>query len=424
MSPSSNYALAGAALFNPMAAVFWLDVARGRRPSLGLAAVSAAGAACAALAAPPGRPASAAGVGLLAAASAAVAGFALDRAVAWLEARDRPPAPPDARDVILPAAAACAAAVGAVALAGRRPVEFAPYSGKPGHYRWISAVPRPGARESAWAGYMLHQLGIWGCIYAAQRSRPAYADGMRPLNWVALAVNAAGAGLHFAQTRRYYDGLALDVPEGTALGSAAFVLMLTQALESPRRGLILGLRSRALPPELTRFARRYHGYIFSWATVYNFWYHPLDPLPAHLGGLYHTLLLFVQSSLLFTRAHRDPRWTLALEMLVLPHAVITTVMKGSGYAPMFTFGFLGMFVLSQMHGLGLSPRARAGIGAAYVAAALAWYAGRGELRRLPDILRVPVLEYGVVGLLALLTVLLRALRRQAPPALMPPAAAP
>ncbi|HMQ31157.1 MAG TPA: hypothetical protein PKD53_10530 [Chloroflexaceae bacterium] len=409
----TNYALAGAALFNPMAAVYWLDVARGRRPGLGLALVGAAGAACAALAVPRARPARAVGAGLLAAAAAAAAGLALDRYVAWVEGRAAPPAPPDARALLLPAAAVCAGAVGAVALAGQEPVALAPHSGRPGDYRWIAAAPHPAARPTAWAGYLLHQLAIWGCVYAAQRARPPYADGMRPVNWVALAVNAAGAALHYAQTRRYYDGLALDVPEGSSLGSAAFLLMLTMALEAPRRGLLLGMRRPALPPELTRFARRYHGYIFSWATVYTFWYHPLEPRPSHLSGTFHMLLLFVQSSLLFTRAHRDPRWTLALELLVLPHALLTTRQNRSGYGPMFTFGFLGMFVLAQMHGLGLSRRARLAIGSAYGAAALAYYGGRRELRRLPDVLRVPALEYGVVTVLALIALLMRALRRAA-----------
>lgn len=412
MQPFRGYAAAGAALFNPMAAIYWLDVARGRPLSIGTLAVSAAGAACAALAAPRGRPAQAVGAGLLAAGGAALAGLALERYVAWLERDAQPSAAPalDARHVILPAAAACAVVVGGVALAGRQPIAYAPHSGRPGDYRWIAAIPRPGARASAWGGYLLHQLAMWGCIYAGQRRRLAYSDGMRPLNWVALAVNAAGVGLHLAQTRRFYDGTARDVPEGTALGSVAFLLMLTIALEAPRRGLVLGMRRPALPPELTRFARRYHGYIFSWATIYTFWYHPLEPLPAHLGGLYHTLLLFVQSALLFTRAHRDPRWTLVLELLVLPHAVITTRQNRSGYASMFLFGFLGVFVLNQMHGLGLSQRTKAWIGAAYGAAALAWYGRPSRWQQLPKIIRVPALEYGVVALLALLALLIRALK--------------
>ncbi|WP_129671507.1 hypothetical protein [Candidatus Chloroploca sp. Khr17] len=411
MDASRNYALAGTALFNPMASVYWLDVLRGRKPGVGLALVSAAGAACAALASPREQPLRAVGTGLLAAAGAAVTGLVLQRFVTWVEQRDGPPAAPDARDLLVPAAAVCGAVVGAVALGGRAPISYAPYNGKPGHYRWISEGPYTAARITAWSGYLLHQLAVWGCIYAAQRARPSYDDGMRPLNWTALAVNAAGVGLHYAQTRRYYDGLAVDVPEGTSLGSAAFMLMLILAMETPRRGLIMGLKRPGLPHDLVRFVRRYHGYIFSWATVYTFWYHPMEPLPAHLGGLYHMMLLFVQSSLIYTNAHRDPRWTLALEMLVLPHSVITTLQKGSGFEGMFTFGFLGMFVLAQMHGLGLSKETRIGIGSAYGVSALAWYGLRREMHRLPDIVRVPILEYGIVGILAGLSLLMRAMRR-------------
>ncbi|RMD83410.1 MAG: hypothetical protein D6823_00160, partial [Chloroflexi bacterium] len=84
--PRTNYALAGTALFNPMAAMYWLDVARGQRPGIGLALVGAAGAVCAGLAADPRRhPWRAVASGLAAAAGAALAGWALQRYVAWVE---------------------------------------------------------------------------------------------------------------------------------------------------------------------------------------------------------------------------------------------------------------------------------------------------------------------------------------------------
>jgi hypothetical protein len=410
-----RYAAAGAALFNPVAAIYWLDVARGTPPSPGLAVVGGAGALCAALVVPRGRPALALGAGLLAAGGAVAVGLLLERAVGWLERLDDDTSaeqPLDSRALLLPATAVCVLAAGAVAVAGRRAPAYAPHSGRAGDYRWVAAQAERGARLSAWGGYLLHQFAMWACIYAAQQRRPGYRPALRRLNRVALAVNGVGVALHLAQTRRFYDGLARDVPEGTALGSVAFLLMFTHALEAPRRGVLLGLRQPALPRELVRFARRYHGYIFSWATIYTFWYHPLEPLPAHLGGTLHTLLIFVQSAMLFTEAHRDPRWTLLLELLVLPHAVITTGQNRSGYAAMFTFGFLGVFVLGQMHGLGLSRRVRAAIAVGYTAAVLAWYGGRGQWRQLHRVLHVPALEYGVVALLVLLTLLLRALRRR------------
>lgn len=83
MGPRRSWALAGAALLNPVAAMFWLDVRRGRPPSPGLAAVSLAGAICAAAAA---DRRGALPAGLAAAGGAALAGLALD---AWVAALDR-----------------------------------------------------------------------------------------------------------------------------------------------------------------------------------------------------------------------------------------------------------------------------------------------------------------------------------------------
>lgn len=249
--------------------------------------------------------------GLAAAAGAALAGWALQRYVAWVEGESEDaPAPPNAHDLLVPAAAACAGAVGVAALVGRAPEQYIEHSGKHGDYRWIAAHPHPAQRWLAWGGYLAHQLAIWGCIYAGQRQRLRYTSDMRRLNWLALAVNAGGVALHYLQSRYTYDGLARDVPEGSALGSVSFILMLALALEAPRRGLFFGSRKVMPPAELVRFARRFHGYIFSWASTYNFWYHPIDPKPLHYTGLFHTLLIFVQSALIYTNAHRDPagRW--------------------------------------------------------------------------------------------------------------------
>jgi hypothetical protein len=82
-----RYAVTGVALLAPVAAMYWLDVLRGRRPSAGFAAVGAAGLACAALASPqhPAR------VSALAAGGVALAGLALDRYVSWLERLEERP---------------------------------------------------------------------------------------------------------------------------------------------------------------------------------------------------------------------------------------------------------------------------------------------------------------------------------------------
>ncbi len=40
--------------------------------------------------------------------------------------------------------------------------------------------------------------------------------------------------------------------------------------------------------DIVGFVRRNHGYIFAWATIYTFWYHPMENTNGHLigGGLW------------------------------------------------------------------------------------------------------------------------------------------
>ena len=68
--------------------------------------------------------------------------------------------------------------------------------------------------------------------------------------------------------------------------------------------------------------------------------------------------------------------------------------------PMFAFGFGGVFILTQMHGLGLSWRVRWALTAIFVALVLLVYNGRWAA--LNEIVRIPVIEYLAVAVLALL----------------------
>jgi len=66
--------------------------------------------------------------------------------------------------------------------------------------------------------------------------------------------------------------------------------------------------------------------------------------------------------------------------------------------PMFFFGFAGLFVVTQMYGLGLSKWGRWGFLAAYVAGVLVVYNGRWA--DINEIIRIPFIEYGLVFVLA------------------------
>ena len=127
-----------------------------------------------------------------------------------------------------------------------------------------------------------------------------------------------------------------------------FLLVWVLAMENPRRGLIWG---KGLPPNrrLIRILHRYHGYYFSWAITYTFWYHPTVATSGHLTGFFYLLMIMLQGSLFFTRVHSNKYWTFLLEMLVLVHGTTVAIMIGQEKWTMFLMGFLGMVVLTQVH---------------------------------------------------------------------------
>jgi uncharacterized membrane protein YhdT len=269
---------------------------------------------------------------------------------------------------------------------------------RPFQYPWRLTEPTDWSRASAWVGYALHNLSVWGIIAYAQRVKLGFSDRFRGANWAMVGVHVVFVGLHILQTQIWYDGLAQDVPEVTALGSVALMLMVILLMESPRRGLFWGRKVR-FSKRLLIVCKRYHGYLFSWALIYTFWYHPAVATPGHLWGFFYLLLLLWQSTLLFHRAHLDRRWTLLLEILVIPHAVLVAIAQGKGLWAMFGFGFGSVFILTQMHGLGWSPRLRRGIGLLFVVSMVVAYSLTDRLGQIHEVTRIPVLDYLVVYLL-------------------------
>ena len=267
-------------------------------------------------------------------------------------------------------------------------------------YPWRLATPDQTARLTAWGGYVAHQLATWAVLWAAQRQGPGFAGHFRWFNWAMLGVHTLFIGLHTLQTHLFYDSLAVDVPEVTALGSVALMLMVVLALEAPRRGLFWG-RGSSQPAGMWAALKKSHGTLFTWALVYTFWYHPTEGTIGHLMGFAYLFALLWQSVLLFQRTHLDRRWTLALETLVIPHGVLVAIHQGAGLWPMFGFGFSAIFVITQMHGLSWPNRLRQAIAAVWLIVLLAVYVGLDRLDMWHEVLRIPTLEYGVVGLIAL-----------------------
>lgn len=284
------------------------------------------------------------------------------------------------------------------ALGGRlQSVPHLPDAG-PSWYYWKLPEPTTWARATAWGFYVLHQVALWGAIYYAQTRVRRYATGLHPVNWVALGINAVFAVLHIVQTHLWYDGLAQDVSIWSSQGSVILMLVMILIMENRRRGLFFG-RKVPLPERAMRFVREYHGYVFAWATVYTFWYHPTEATSGHLIGFLYMFLLFLQGSLFWTRVHINRWWTLVMEVAVLVHGTLVAVMQGNGLWPMFAFGFGGIFVITQMYGLGLSPLVEGQFIALYIGGALAVYSQLGWAR-LNEIVRIPLIEYVLVFALA------------------------
>jgi hypothetical protein len=225
-----------------------------------------------------------------------------------------------------------------------------------------------------------------------------------------LGLNALFIVLHFAQTHLWYDGIAQDVSIWTSQGSVILMLVLILLMENRRRGLVWGWKA-PIPEDTVSFVRKYHGYVFSWAIVYTFWYHPMVNTSGHLIGFFYMFLLMLQGSLFFTRIHVNRWWTFVQEVTVLFHGTLVAVMQGNGLWPMFAFGFGGLLILTQMHGLPVGRLVRWALLALYVAGALLTYGALGW-GRLNEIVRIPLIEYAAVLLLAgLITLGLRLSRR-------------
>jgi hypothetical protein len=141
----------------------------------------------------------------------------------------------------------------------------------------------------------------------------------------------------------------------------------------------------------------YHGYFFSWAIIYTFWYHPTEGTLGHLLGFFYMFMLFVQSSLVFNRAHLNKWWTLLLEVFVLFHGVAVAVFQGNALWPMFAFGFGAMFFLVQMYGLGFSTWTKRILWVGFIAVSLVVYAELHRLPKIHEIVRIPMLDYLMIG---------------------------
>ncbi len=260
-----------------------------------------------------------------------------------------------------------------------------------------------------WGFYLAHQVSVWGLIWWAQRNlleKNQLSKNLSKFNFAMLAVNILFVASHLVESQYLFDGLAQDVPIMTSQGSVIVMLAIVLILENPRRGLLLGRKAgKPFTASVVAWFRKSHQYLFAWALVYTFWFHPMAGDPQLLTGFLYMMLLFTQVSLAYTWIHLDKRWVVFLEGFVGLHAlfvaVYNTLQHGSlDMWPMFFAGFAAMFVFTGLYAFKAEKRVYGVVTGAWLLL-LTWIyapAPYGYARQLSGLIRfepfwIPIILY-------------------------------
>ncbi|KAI6656655.1 hypothetical protein LOD99_11262 [Oopsacas minuta] len=202
-------------------------------------------------------------------------------------------------------------------------------------YRWKS-LPSPQARafspftgitfphrlkvcaKSAWICFTLHLIFMTSMVVwsqykhssseshnCPQPSSPHWCGWSTHLdvtNYIAILGNIIFVILRILQTHIWYDGLAPDVSETYPMVAVFLVLTAALLMQETERGIFFGFSFQSdTMVVLTNIVRRSHGYLFAWAVVFTFWYHPTEAGIEHLSGFFIVLMFLIQASLISTQ---------------------------------------------------------------------------------------------------------------------------
>jgi hypothetical protein len=275
-------------------------------------------------------------------------------------------------------------------------------------YYWKLPQPELWATVSMWALYLAHQIIVWVLIYKLKNAPRPQAGTIGRYNLLLLIVNAVFIALHLVQTVFFYDALAQFVPVMSSQVSVILMLVMMLILLNQRRGLFFGKRV-ALPPLGVSATQKIHGFYISWAVIYTFWFHPMEGTLGHLLGFLYLFLLMGQLSLARTAWHTKIGWLTFLEVFVALHGAIVAIEASNGMWPMFFFGFMMMFIVTQVFGILKNKIALVGVFVSYFALVLTTYSGAVAnlftgtpvgWSSIHQITWIPVILYGLVFVLA------------------------
>lgn len=254
------------------------------------------------------------------------------------------------------------------------------------------------AKLTAWLFFFAHFFSALCLLKKLKEDQPNKKDGYSKFNIYLLLVNAGFILLHYIHTWVWYDALAQDTPVWSSQGSVIIMLVLILIIENRRRGLFFG-KKMSFPKESTRTVMKYHGIYISLATIFTFWYHPMENTPWHIVGFLYMYLLFIQMSFSRTTLHQNKYFNVVLEVMVLFHGTSVALYSGNAPWSMFLFGFATIFFVTQIYGIGLKKNWIHAFQAIFVLIALATYSGLfndREFYEINELVRIPFIEYLLV----------------------------
>lgn len=254
------------------------------------------------------------------------------------------------------------------------------------------------ARITAWSFFFLHFISILYLLNKLNKNPKEKGKEYSKYNIYLLLTNLFFIILHMIHTWIWYDALATDTPVWSSQGSVIIMLILILIMENRRRGLFFG-KKVYMPKESVKFIIKTHGIYIALATIFTFWFHPMEFLWAHTIGFFYMYLLFIQLSLPKTKIHQNIYWTFILEVTVLVHGTIVAFTTENAPWAMFLFGFGIILVVTQIYGLKAKKWLIHTTQALFVTITLITYSGLFESRSITDIheiIRIPLIDYILV----------------------------
>lgn len=216
-------------------------------------------------------------------------------------------------------------------------------------YPWKYLHPTLFPIITATIGFLLHQLFAWYVLYKAKAAKLTYTDNLAKYNYQMMGIHFIFTLLHFLHTIFFYDALAQVTPEWLSQGSVIVLLILIFIILNDKRGLLFGKRF-PMPKNIVDIVKKNHGYYMLLAMIFTFWYHPMESTIGHLIGFLYMFILFIQSSLMYTKSHMNSYWIFCIEIFVLFHGVlVAALVQNSILWTMFYSGFGFLAVFSQMY---------------------------------------------------------------------------